>query len=95
MPHKKNNSFTSYPLADARAAAFRAAVYISGVKKQAQVVEELIGKVEQKLSKGEVKATVGDYIRLVQLQKELEEDEPKDIEVRWVDPEKAGPDSAK
>jgi hypothetical protein len=64
------------------------------VKKQAQVVEELIGKVEQKLSKGDVKATVGDYIRLVQLQKELEEDEPRNIEVRWVDPEKAGPDDA-
>ena len=67
-------------------------MYISGVKKQAQVVEELIGKVEQKLSKGEVKATLGDYIRLVQLQKELEEDEPREIKVTWVDPEKAGPD---
>jgi len=71
------------------------AVYISGVKKQARVVEELIGKVEETFSKGEVKATVGDYIRLVQLQKELEADEPKDIEVRWVVPENAGPDGAK
>ncbi len=69
------------------------AVYLSSVKKQ--VVEDLIVKVEQKLGKGDVKATVGDYIRLVQLQKELEEDEPRDIEVRWVDPEKAGPDDAK
>jgi hypothetical protein len=69
------------------------AVYISIVKKQ--VVEDLIVKVEQKLGKGDVKATVGDYIRLVQLQKELEEDEPRDIEVRWVDPEKAVPDDAK
>jgi hypothetical protein len=51
------------------------------------VVEELIGKVEQKLGEGDVKATVGDYIRLVQLQKELEDGELKEIEVRWVDPE--------
>jgi hypothetical protein len=67
-------------------------VYISSVKKQ--VVKDLIVKVEQGLGKGDVKATVGDYIRLVQLQKELEEDEPRDIEVRWVDPEKAGPEDA-
>jgi len=34
----------------------------------------------------DVKATLGDYIRLVQLQQELEEEEPKDIKVTWVDP---------
>jgi hypothetical protein len=39
------------------------------------------------LSGKDAKASLGDYIRLVQLQKELEEDEPRDIEVRWVDPE--------
>jgi hypothetical protein len=49
--------------------------------------------VEKKLEAGDVKATVGDYIRLVQLHKELEDDELKEIEVRWVDPETAGPDS--
>lgn len=44
---------------------------------------------EQKIGEGEVKATLGDYIRLVQLQKELEEEEPRDIRVTWVDPEEA------
>jgi hypothetical protein len=34
-----------------------------------------------------VKATLGDYIRLVQLQKELEEEEPGEITVTWVDPD--------
>jgi hypothetical protein len=48
--------------------------------------------VERKIGKGDVKATLGDYIRLVQLQKELEEDEPKEIEVRWIDPEQTEPD---
>jgi hypothetical protein len=58
------------------------------------VVEELIERAERNLAKDDVKATVADYIRLVQLQKELEEDEPRDIEVRWVDPEAAGPDDS-
>jgi hypothetical protein len=44
--------------------------------------------VEQKITKGDMKASLGDYIRLVQLQKELEEEEPRDIQVTWVDPEK-------
>jgi hypothetical protein len=64
------------------------------VRKHAQVVEELIEKVERNLAKDDAKATVADYIRLVQLQKELEEDEPRDIEVRWVDPEEAGPEES-
>ena len=33
---------------------------------------------EKKLAREDVKATLGDYIRLVQLQKELEEEEPGD-----------------
>jgi hypothetical protein len=56
--------------------------------KKAEVVEQLLEKVEQRLAEGDVKATVGDYIRLVQLQKELEEEEPGEITVRWVDLEK-------
>ena len=55
---------------------------------KAGVVGELIGKVEKKLGTGQVKATVGDYIRLVQLHRELEEEDAQDIEVRWIDPEK-------
>ena len=46
-------------------------------------------KVEQNLvGDADVKATLGDYILLMQLHKELEEDEPRDIEVRWIDPRK-------
>ena len=64
------------------------------MRKQAQVVEELIERIERNLAKDDVKATVADYVRLVQLQKELEEDKPQDIEVRWVDPEEAVPDES-
>jgi hypothetical protein len=58
---------------------------------QKKVVEELIGSIEARLKEGELKATVADYIRLVQFQNELEADEPRDIEVRWVEPEKTDP----
>jgi hypothetical protein len=55
-----------------------------GRRKQTEVVEGLIEKVEATLGK-DVKATVAEYIRLVQLQKDMQEDEPRSIEVRWVD----------
>ncbi len=58
------------------------------------MVENLIERMERSLARDDVKATVADYIRLVQLQKELEEDEPRDIEVRWVDPDEASPDDS-
>jgi signal recognition particle GTPase len=56
-------------------------------KNKAEIVEDLIEKVEQKLGEGDVKASLADYIRLVQLQRELELEEPKEITVRWVEPE--------
>jgi hypothetical protein len=56
--------------------------------KKAEIVEQILDKVEQRLAEGDGKATVGEYIRLVQLQKELEEEESGEITVRWVDLEK-------
>ena len=55
-------------------------------KAQAAVIKKLLKNVEKKLGGEDVKATLGDYIRLVQLQQELEEEEPKDVKVTWVDP---------
>ena len=57
-------------------------------------MEGIIGKVEAKLG-DDVKATVAEYIRLVQLKQELEQDDPRDIEVRWVDEETQDPDEEK
>ena len=74
----------------------RGGVYSSGVSKVAQgkrrnkakVVEELLGKMEKQLTGGgELKASVADYIRLMQLQKELKDEDVSDIEVRWIDRE--------
>jgi hypothetical protein len=52
---------------------------------QAEVVKKLLADVEEKLKAEGLKVTLGDYIKLVQLQKELELDEPREIRVRWMD----------
>ena len=55
---------------------------------QAGVIKRLLKNVEKKLIGQEVKATLGDYIKLVQLQKEMhDEQQPKEIKVTWVEPE--------
>jgi hypothetical protein len=46
-------------------------------------VDRAITAFEQSLEKKPV--TLGEYLRLVQLQKEIDENEPKDIECTWVE----------
>ncbi|MGA3204937.1 MAG: hypothetical protein ABSF12_20780 [Bryobacteraceae bacterium] len=53
-------------------------------KTRAMAVEQLLIKVENKLAK-DMKATLGDYIKLIQLSKAMT-DEPKgDIKVTWIE----------
>jgi hypothetical protein len=56
-------------------------------RNKAAVVSDVIKKFEQKLESDEFKPTVGDFIRLLQLEKELEDEQPKEIKVSWVEPE--------
>ena len=53
---------------------------------RAAVVKKLLKKLEEQMGGGEVKASLGDYIRLVQLHKELDEESPREIKVTWVEP---------
>jgi hypothetical protein len=53
---------------------------------RARLLEKAIQKIEEKLGANDVKATFGDFIRLLQLQKELQVDEPKEIKVTWIEP---------
>ena len=53
---------------------------------RAAVVRKLLKKLEEQMGGGAVKASLGDYIRLVQLHKELDEEAPREIKVTWVDP---------
>jgi hypothetical protein len=57
------------------------------------VIEELLQKIEEKLKDGHGKATLADYLKLVQLRQELEDAEPREIRVTWVEPERKDSDS--
>jgi len=59
----------------------------SGEEPPVRVVDKILKRVEEKLSGKDVKATLGDYIRLVQLRKELDEEETREIRVTWIEPE--------
>jgi hypothetical protein len=53
-----------------------------------QTVKLLRGKLGNALASGELKGTVADYIKLIQLEKELGDAEPRHIKVSWVQTEK-------
>ena len=58
----------------------------AGMSKRAELVDSAIEKIEAKLGAQDVKATFADFIRLLQLQKELQADQPQEIKVTWVEP---------
>jgi hypothetical protein len=50
-------------------------------------IRELLEKIEQRLEVQETKISVADFIRLTQLERELEQEEqPREIIVTWKDP---------
>jgi hypothetical protein len=51
---------------------------------QSRMISELIERLGVRLQGDEGKGTVGDYIRLLQLRKELDEQQPREIRVTWV-----------
>jgi hypothetical protein len=53
-------------------------------------ISQLLSQIEDKLGADMGKATLGDFIKLMQLERELEEDEqPREIKVTWVEPKEA------
>ena len=54
---------------------------------KAKSVKKAIELFEEKLAKGDVKPTVGEFVRLLELQKEIDADEPREIKVTWVEPD--------
>jgi hypothetical protein len=56
-----------------------------------QRIAKLLADVEKRLNVDENKVTLGDFIRLMQLDRELEEEEqPREIIVTWKDPAEKG-----
>jgi hypothetical protein len=65
--------------------------YYQALKQKLKVSEVLtraIAKFEERITETDFSPSVGDYIKLVQMKKELEEaaDEAKEIKVTWVEP---------
>ena len=56
--------------------------------KISEVLTRAIAKFEERITESDFSPSVGDYIKLVQMKKELEEatDEAKEIKVTWVEP---------
>ncbi len=52
---------------------------------KAKLIEMAIQKMEKKLASDEVKASIGDFIRLLQLQKDFYGDQPRQVTVTWVE----------
>lgn len=57
-------------------------------------VEELLDQLERRLQEGDFRPTVGDFIKLLQLHRELAQEQPKEIIVRWVEPSETDDASA-
>ncbi|HUE05637.1 MAG TPA: hypothetical protein VMR62_39205 [Bryobacteraceae bacterium] len=56
-------------------------------KHRARIVRKAIENIETRLGTQEIKPTVADLVRLLQIEKELETDEPREVRVRWVESE--------
>jgi len=61
----------------------------------ADVLKRVVEKMEASLDATDFKASLGDYLKLVQIEKEVGgEEEPKEIKVTWVQPEPDEPNTA-
>ena len=61
-------------------------------KSRAEAVDKILQNVEDKLAEGNLKATLGDYIKLIQLSKEMSEEATTEIKVTWIDEPKSPPE---
>jgi hypothetical protein len=52
----------------------------------AKLVTKAIEGIESRLNDESDPLGIGDYIKVMQLQKEIQEEQPKEITVTWVDP---------
>jgi hypothetical protein len=50
-----------------------------------ELIERAMEKLQKDLDKPEAKGTVGDLIRLIQLQRDLGFDQPKKVTILWVE----------
>lgn len=63
--------------------------------RNADLIRTAIKIFEDKMTKGEMKVSAGEYIRLLELLQQVDGDEPREITVRWVDKKSDSKDSDK
>jgi len=54
--------------------------------KLAKLLESLIGGLEKRIAKDELKPTVAEYLKLAQIEQDLDQDSITEIKVTWVVP---------
>ena len=64
-------------------------------RSKSELVRKLLDAAERKVTADDVKASIGDVIRLLQLQKELEYEEPREIKIQWIERKDPGHASEK
>lgn len=69
-------------------------------REKVRVIEEVLKKIQEKLTaSNDVKVTVSEFVRLMELEKamesDLEHDQIQEIKVTWIDPQSKEPASAK
>jgi hypothetical protein len=53
-----------------------------------ELLQNAIDKIQTKLESEEFKPSIGDYVKLMQMEKEVEQEDIKEITVTWVEPVK-------
>jgi tRNA threonylcarbamoyladenosine modification (KEOPS) complex Pcc1 subunit len=57
----------------------------TGETDRAEAVRKILLNVEKKMEAADLKATLGEYIRLVQLSQEISEEPKGEMTVRWIE----------
>jgi hypothetical protein len=51
-----------------------------------EFLAKAIEGIESRLEEKDFKPSIGDYLKLVQMEQELEQEAPKEIKVTWIEP---------
>ena len=51
-----------------------------------KLLEKMLNAIEKKIEQEDLKPTIGDYLKLMQMEQEVEQETAKEIKITWVDP---------
>ena len=60
-------------------------------RRLANAIDDAIENIRGKLTTDDLRASISDLVRLIQLRKELTDDSPKQVTVRWIEEWKNSP----